>query len=90
MTKGVIIPSSNVKHLMLKKEVTEAVAGGKFHIYAIGTIDEGIEILTGGIAGQRDQKGGYPHGSINYLVEERLAKMAQKESKEDNEDNNSK
>lgn len=88
--QGVIIPSSNVKHLMLKKEVTEAVAGGKFHIYAIGTIDEGIEILTGGIAGQRDQKGGYPHGSINYLVEERLAKMAQKESKEDNEDNNSK
>ena len=82
--QGVIIPSSNVKHLMLKKEVVDAVADGKFHVYAIDTIDEGIEILTGVVAGERDDEGNYPADSINYLVEERLKDMAHKEHKDDN------
>jgi len=81
--QGVIIPSSNVKHLMLKKEVVDAVAADKFHVYAIDTIDEGIEILTGIAAGERDDKGDFPADTINFLVEERLINMAAKDHKDD-------
>ncbi len=75
---GVMIPSLNVKHIMLKEEVVEAVKKGKFHIWAISTLDEGLEILTDMKAGSRDKKGQYPKGTINYLVDEKLREYAEK------------
>jgi len=67
--QGVLIPYKNQRNLMLQEEVVDAVAQGKFHIYAVNTIDEGIEVLTGVTAGQRGEDGSYPEGSINYLVD---------------------
>lgn len=75
---GIIIPASNVKHLMLKEEVQEAVKSGRFEIYAIEDVDEGMEILTGKPSGIRDQNGKFPKGSINYLAEEKLKLLANK------------
>lgn len=72
--QGVIIPIQNVKNLHLSDEVIEAVKDGKFHIYAVSTIDEGIEILTGVPAGKKNANGKYPAGTINYLVYEKLKK----------------
>jgi len=74
---GVLIPASNVKHLMLRRDVIEAVAAGAFHIYAVERIDQGIEILTGIAAGAPDAKGSYPPDSINGRVEARLAGFAE-------------
>jgi lon-related putative ATP-dependent protease len=76
--QGVLIPVSNVKHLMLRQDVVKAVDAGQFHIYPVETVDQGIEILTGVPAGERDEEGNYPEGSINYLVEARLAELAEK------------
>lgn len=76
--EGVIIPYKNVNDLMLKKEVVEAVKKGKFHIYAIRTIEEGIEILTGIKAGKRTKNGGYEPGTVNYLVDSKLREFARK------------
>ena len=73
---GVIIPIQNVKNLHLSDEVVDAVKAKKFHVYAISTIDEGIEILTGVPAGKRDKNGNFPLGSINYLAYEKLKKFA--------------
>jgi lon-related putative ATP-dependent protease len=70
--QGVIIPKSNIKHLMLRKDVVEAVKQGKFHIYAIENIEEGIEILFGMPAGELQPDGTYPEGTLNYLVSKRL------------------
>jgi lon-related putative ATP-dependent protease len=75
---GVVIPASNVKHLMLKQEVIDAIKKGKFHIYPVTTIDEGIEVLTGVKAGTLGKDGKYPAGTINRLVQDRLADMATK------------
>jgi lon-related putative ATP-dependent protease len=75
--QGVLIPAANVKHLMLRQDLVEAVAAGQFHIYPVETIDQGIEILTGLPAGERDETGNFPEGSINRRVEERLAAMAE-------------
>lgn len=69
---GVIIPVQNVRNLHLSDEIIESVRKGKFHIYAISTIDEGIEILTGVPAGQKNKNGKFPMGTINYLAEEKL------------------
>ncbi len=74
--QGVIIPRRNVKNLMLKKEVIEAVREGKFSIYPIERVDEGLEILTGMEAGQRDDSGKFPEGTLNHLVEKRLEELA--------------
>ena len=74
--QGVLIPASNVKHLMLRQDVVEAVAAGQFHIYPIETIDQGIEVLTGIEAGKANAKGQYPKGSVNRLVADRLAEFA--------------
>jgi len=74
--QGVLIPQSNIQHLMLKKEVIEAVAAGSFHIYPISTIDEAIELFTGHRAGQRDEKGRFPEGTFNRLVEDSLRRLA--------------
>ncbi len=70
--QGVMIPVQNVKNLMLRKDVVVAVSKGKFHIYAVSTIDEGIEILTGVPAGKRINGQAYRKGTINYLVENQL------------------
>ena len=75
-TQGVIIPEANVQHLMLKPEVIKAVEEGKFHIYPVRTVDEGIEILTGVAAGERRPDGSWPEGTVNYLVDKRLREMA--------------
>ncbi|HEV8479280.1 MAG TPA: ATP-binding protein [Candidatus Eisenbacteria bacterium] len=73
--QGVLIPAANVQHLMLRNEVVRAAAEGRFHIYPIETIDQGIEILTGVPAGERNGDGTYPQGSVNARVEERLAHL---------------
>ena len=73
---GVIIPQQNVRNLNLSSEVIDAVKNGDFHIYAISTIDEGIEILTGVPAGKKDANGHFPAGTINYLAYEKLKKYA--------------
>ena len=75
---GVVIPASNVKHLMLKQEVIDAMKVGKFHIYPVSTIDEGIEVLTGVQAGVLGNDGKYPVSTINRLVQDTLANMAEK------------
>jgi predicted ATP-dependent protease len=75
--QGVIIPVQNVKNLMLREEVVEAVKEGKFHIYPVKTIDEGIEILTGKEAGERKEDGSYPEGTVNWAVEKRLRELAE-------------
>ncbi len=72
--QGVIIPVQNIKNLHLSDEVIEAVKMGKFHIYAVSTIDEGIEILTGVPAGKKNASGKFPAGTINYLAYEKLKK----------------
>jgi len=73
--QGVIIPKSNERHLMLNDEVVQAVRDGKFHIWSVETIDQGIEILTGIPAGRQQEDGSYPEGTINYLVDRRLREM---------------
>jgi lon-related putative ATP-dependent protease len=79
--QGVLIPASNVKHLMLRKDVIEAAKEGKFHIFPVETIDQGIEILTGKPAGVPDEKGKYPEDSVNGKVRSRLSEWAEKQRK---------
>jgi len=74
--QGVMIPESNVRHLMLKDEVVQAVSEGRFHIWAVGSIDAGVEILTGVPAGERMADGKYPEGTVNRLVDDRLGAIA--------------
>jgi len=74
--QGVVIPKSNVKNLMLREDVVEAIKEKKFHIYAVETIDQGIEVLTGVPAGAPNEEGAYPEGTINYLVQKKLDEMA--------------
>ena len=81
---GVIIPIQNVRNLHLNDEVIDAVKKGEFHIYAISTIDEGIEILTGVPAGKKDKYGKFPAGTINYLANEKLVKYAKYAEKTQN------
>ena len=70
--QGVIIPSLNLNELMLRKDVVESVRAGRFHIYAINTIDEGIEVLTGVRAGAILSDGQYEDGTVNRLVDQKL------------------
>lgn len=76
--QGVLIPASNLRHLMLRGDVVDAARAGKFHVYAVETIDEGIEILTGAPAGERDTAGKFPEASVNQKVEARLIELAEK------------
>ncbi|MBM3306075.1 MAG: ATP-dependent protease [Candidatus Aminicenantes bacterium] len=76
-TQGVIIPHQNVQNLMLHTEVIEAVRGGKFHIYPVRTVDEGIEILTGLEAGAPDEHGAYEEGTVHFLVDRELQRLAE-------------
>ena len=75
-THSIMIPVQNIKNLNLNDEVVNAVKSGKFHIYAVSTIDEGIELLTGVPAGKKDENGRFPAGTINYLAYEKLKKYA--------------
>ncbi len=75
-TQGVIIPRPNVQHLMLRRDVIEAARAGQFHIHAVATIDEGLEVLTGLEAGVADGSGDYPPATVNSLVKTRLAVLA--------------
>jgi predicted ATP-dependent protease len=76
--EGVLIPKSNVANLMLAPRVRHSVAAGRFHIYPVATVDEGIALLTGVPAGALSANGTYPKGSINQLVVQRLAALAEK------------
>jgi lon-related putative ATP-dependent protease len=75
-TQGVLIPKSNVQHLMLRKDVAAMCEAGRFAVYPIESIDQGIELLTGRPAGQRSADHVFPEGSINRLVEDRLRSFA--------------
>ena len=81
---GVLIPYQNIKNLTLSDEIVEAVKSGKFHIYPVNSIDEGIEILTGIPAGKQKEDGTYEEGTINYLVYKKLEKYAQNSAKYNN------
>jgi lon-related putative ATP-dependent protease len=76
--QGVIIPESNVQNLMLREDVVEAVEQGRFHVYPIRSVDQGIEILTGRTAGERGPDGAFPEGTLNHLVDQRLREMAER------------
>jgi lon-related putative ATP-dependent protease len=77
--QGVIIPVSNVQHLMLRHDVVEAVQAGQFQIYPMETVGQAIELLTGTPAGERDEEGNFPEGSINQRVEARLIELAERQ-----------
>lgn len=83
--QGVLIPKANVNDLMLKQEIIDAVKRKKFHIYAVKTIDEGVEILTGVKSGKKTRKG-YEKDSINYLVEKRLKEYSERLKGEEKKD----
>jgi lon-related putative ATP-dependent protease len=74
--QGVLIPRANVKHLMLREDVVEAARQGKFHVYAVGTVDQAVELLTGTPVGELDASGHAPEGSINALVMNRLEEFS--------------
>jgi len=76
--QGIIIPAANVPNLMLDEEVIDAVRAGQFHVWAVRTIDEGIELLTGLPAGQPDLDGQYPKETVYRMVEERLRDYAER------------
>jgi Lon-like ATP-dependent protease len=75
--QGVIIPQANIQHLMLREDVVEAVAAGRFNIWAVGTVDEGIELLTGVPAGKKGKNGAFPQGTIHHAVQARLLQLAE-------------
>lgn len=74
--QGVLIPIQNMPDLMLKQEVVDAVNDGKFHLYSVSHIDEGLELLTGVPAGEMREDGSFPEGTINYLADQKLAELA--------------
>jgi len=77
-TQGVMIPHQNIDNLMLRKDIINTVKHGKFHIYSVKTIDQGIEILTGVKAGRRKKNGTYEIGTVNHLVDKKLQGFANK------------
>ena len=76
--QGVIIPATNIQHLMLREDVVQAVREGRFRIDSVSTVDQALELLTGIPAGEKDADGKYPPGSINGLVHARLVEMEKK------------
>ena len=75
--QGVMIPRQNVRNLMLRDDVVEAVRAGSFRIYEVGSIGEGMELLTGLPAGERDAEGKYPEGTVDYLVDGQLQEYSE-------------
>ncbi len=76
--QGVIIPETNVRNLMLKEEVVEAVQNGRFNVWPVRTVDEGISILTGVDAGERGEDGSFRQGTVNHLADRRLRELAER------------
>ncbi len=76
--QGVMIPAANVQHLMLRRDVVEAVEAGKFHVWAVDHVDQGIEVLTGMPAGEPNDDGTWPEGTINFLVDQRLEDLGRR------------
>lgn len=76
--QGVLIPAANVKHLMLRSDVLDAVDAKRFRIHAVDTVDQGIEMLTGMPAGVRTPEGAYPPDTVNHAVEKQLAAFAER------------
>lgn len=74
--QGVVIPAANVRHLMLRPEVVDAVRAGRFHVWPVRHVDEGMDLLTGMAAGQRGSDGRFARGTVNARVEERLLGFA--------------
>jgi predicted ATP-dependent protease len=79
--QGVLIPSSNVRHLMLRRDIVEACAAGKFHVYPVKTLDEALTLLTGVPAGAADAQGRFPAGTVNAAVETRVQELLQLRSR---------
>ena len=77
-TQGVIIPESNIKNLMLREDVVEAVRAGEFHVYAVSRVEEALTYLTGREAGERGEDGTYPPGTVMHAVQQELAAMARR------------
>jgi len=75
--QGVVIPAANVRNIMLREEVVEAVEAGRFHVWAVQTVDEALEILMGMPAGEVDEEGNYPEGTVHHAVRDRLQQMAE-------------
>jgi lon-related putative ATP-dependent protease len=76
--QGVVIPKANVRNLMLKREVVDACREGRFHVWAVEHVDEGIEVLTGVAAGEADARGRYPAGTVHRRAADRLAQMSRR------------
>jgi predicted ATP-dependent protease len=76
--QGVMVPHQNIRNLMLREDIVQAVRDKKFYIYAVKTIDEGIEVLTGVPSGERQADGTYPEGTLNHRVDRQLAKFAER------------
>jgi lon-related putative ATP-dependent protease len=91
-SQGVIIPARNVKNLMLKKDVVEAVKDGEFSIYPINRVEEGLELITGMQVGGLRDDGTYPEGTINFLIVKRLTEISEavKEKKEEEKEDKQK
>jgi lon-related putative ATP-dependent protease len=79
--QGVVIPQANVRNLMLRPEVVDAIEAGDFHVHAVSTVDEAIEILTGKPMGEADEEGQFPEGSVGEAVQQRLAELAERQKK---------
>ncbi len=76
-SQGVVIPADNVKHLVLREDVIDAVTGGRFAVFAVTDVDEAVTLLTGVDAGTRDADGNFPEGTVNHGVEEQLIAYAE-------------
>ena len=76
--QGVMIPAANVQHLMLRRDVVEAVEAGKFRVWAVDHVDQGIEVLTDVAAGEQNDDGTWPEGTINFLVDQRLEDLGRR------------
>jgi lon-related putative ATP-dependent protease len=76
--QGVILPASNAPNLMLREDIVTAVEQSKFHVYPVRTVDEGVEILTGVPAGEREPDGSYPPDTVNGRVDRKLQELAEK------------
>lgn len=75
---GALIPAVNKKNLMLRRDIIQAVELNRFHIYAIETVEEGMELLTGLNMGTTDKEGRYPDDSVNYKITQQLDQLAEK------------
>jgi predicted ATP-dependent protease len=71
-----MIPHQNVRNLMLNDDVTNDIREGRFHLWAVRTIDEGLEVVTGIPGGEADAAGAFPEGTINHMVSRRLGELA--------------